>query len=237
VLENVVLDGETHVPRFDDGEHTENTRASYPLDFVPNASETGRAGHPENVVMLTADAFGVLPPVSLLTPEQAMYHFLSGYTARVAGTERGVTEPQATFSTCFGAPFMPRPAGIYARLLGERIQKHKARCWLINTGWTGGGYGVGRRMPLRATRAILHAALDGQLDTVELREHPLFKLRMPTQAPEVDPTLLDPEAAWADKAGYRTTAREVAQRFEKNFEKFAPQVDRAVVAAGIYAPG
>jgi phosphoenolpyruvate carboxykinase (ATP) len=132
---------------------------------------------------------------------------------------------------------MPRPAGVYAKLLGERIQKHKARCWLINTGWTGGGYGVGRRMPLRATRALLHAALDGRLEKVELREHPLFKLRMPTQAPEVDASLLDPERAWGDKEGYRSTAREVAQRFEKNFEKFAPQVDRSVVAAGIHAPG
>jgi phosphoenolpyruvate carboxykinase (ATP) len=235
ILENVALDPETHEPDFNNDERTENTRSSYPLDFVPNASTTGRAGHPGNIVMLTADAFGVLPPVSLLSPEQAMYHFLSGYTARVAGTERGVTEPQATFSTCFGAPFMPRHPSTYAQLLGQQIERHKARCWLINTGWTGGGYGVGRRMPLGATRALLHAALDGRLEKGEMRVHPQFGLRMPVGCPEVDSSLLDPRRTWSDSKRYDEAAREVAQRFEKNFEKFAPQVGREVQAAGIHA--
>jgi phosphoenolpyruvate carboxykinase (ATP) len=233
ILENVVLDPATLEPRFDDGSLAENTRASYPLEFVPNASRTGRAGHPASIVMLTADAFGVLPPLSMLAPEQAMYHFLSGYTARVAGTERGVTEPQATFSTCFGAPFMPRHPKVYAELLGRLIQRHGSRCWLINTGWTGGGYGVGRRMPLRETRALLAAALDGRLDGVETRTHPLFGLRMPVACPGVDPALLDPGGTWADKARYEQAAREVAGRFEANFAKFAPQVGSEIRAAGI----
>jgi phosphoenolpyruvate carboxykinase (ATP) len=233
ILENVVLDPATLEPRFDDGSLAENTRASYPLDLIPNASPTGTTGHPSSIVMLTADAFGVLPPISMLTPEQAMYHFLSGYTARVAGTERGVTEPQATFSTCFGAPFMPRPPSVYAELLGRQIQRHGSRCWLINTGWTGGAAGVGRRMPLRATRALLAAALDGRLDGVETRTHPLFGLRMPASCPGVDPSLLDPRGTWADKTGYDSTAGEVARRFEGNFERFASHVGREVQAAAI----
>ena len=236
ILENVVLDPATGEPRYEDVSLTENTRSSYPLDFVPNASRTGRAGHPDTVVMLTADAFGVLPPVSLLSPEQAMYHFLSGYTARVAGTERGVTEPQATFSTCFGAPFMPRHPSVYAKLLGEKIARHGAKCWLINTGWVGGGYGVGRRMPLRETRALLRAALDGRLEKAEMRLHPLFGLRMPVAAPDVDPRLLDPRGAWADTGRYDEAAREVAGRFSANFAKFAPHVGDEVRAAGI-GPG
>lgn len=237
ILENVALDPVTGVPDFDDGLATENTRASYPLDFIPNASATGRAGHPSNIVMLTADAFGVLPPVSLLTPEQAAYHFLSGYTARVAGTERGVTEPQATFSACFGAPFMPRHPGVYAKLLADLIGRHKPRCWLINTGWTGGAYGTGRRMPLRETRALLHAALDGRLAEGELRLHPQFGLRMPTACTDVDPALLDPRGTWADKDAYDSTAREVAGRFEGNFARFAPLVGPEIRAAGIHAAG
>lgn len=235
ILENVALDPVTGVPDFDDGEATENTRSSYPLEFIPNASKSGRAGHPASIVMLTADAFGVLPPVSLLAPEQAVYHFLSGYTARVAGTERGVTEPQATFSTCFGAPFMPRQPSVYAKLLGELIARHRPRCWLINTGWTGGAHGVGRRMPLRETRALLHAALDGRLAEGEMRLHQQFGLRMPAACPEVDPALLDPRGTWADKRGYDRAAREVAGRFEANFAKFAPFVGREVQAAGIHA--
>jgi phosphoenolpyruvate carboxykinase (ATP) len=172
----------------------------------------------------------------MLSPEQAMYHFLSGYTARVAGTERGVTEPQATFSTCFGAPFMPRPPSAYAELLGRQIQRHGSRCWLINTGWTGGAYGIGRRMPLRETRALLAAALDGRLDGVETRTHPVFGLRTPTSCPGVDPTLLDPRGTWADQAGYDQAAREVAGRFAGNFARFAGQVGAEIRAAGI-GPG
>jgi phosphoenolpyruvate carboxykinase (ATP) len=235
VLENVVLDPATGAPRFEDDSLTENTRSCYPLDFIPNASRTGRAGHPTNIVMLTADAFGVLPPISLLTPEQAMYHFLSGYTARLAGTERGVTEPQATFSTCFGAPFMPRHPSVYAGMLGELMHKHRANCWLINTGWTGGAYGTGRRMPIKATRALLHAALDGSLAHAPMAVHPVFGLRMPQACPEVDPALLNPRSTWADKAGYDAMAREVAGRFEHNFARFAPFVGDEVQAAGIRA--
>ena len=233
VLENVVLDPETMEPRFDDDSLTENTRSSYPLDFIPNASATGTGGHPRHVVMLTADAFGVLPPISLLTPEQAMYHFLSGYTARVAGTERGVSEPQATFSACFGAPFMPRRPAAYARLLGEKLRRHDTRCWLLNTGWTGGAYGTGRRMPLAATRALLHAALDGRLEGVEMATDPTFGLRLPKSCAGVDAGLLDPRRAWADKQAYDRTAREVAGRFDRNFAPYAGFVDAGVRAAGI----
>ena len=233
VLENVVLDPATMEPRFDDDSLTENTRSSYPLDFVANASATGTGGHPRHVVMLTADAFGVLPPISLLSPEQAMYHFLSGYTARVAGTERGVSEPQATFSTCFGAPFMPRRPSVYAELLGEKLRRHGTRCWLVNTGWTGGVYGTGRRMPLAATRALLHAALDGKLEQVETTTDPAFGLRLPKACPGVDPALLDPRVAWADRAAYDRTAQEVAARFARNFAPFAGGVSEAVRAAAI----
>jgi phosphoenolpyruvate carboxykinase (ATP) len=235
VLENVVLDPSSGEPRFEDDSLTENTRSCYPLDFIPNASRTGRAGHPTNIVMLTADAFGVLPPISLLSPEQAMYHFLSGYTARLAGTERGVSEPQATFSTCFGAPFMPRHPSVYAGMLGELMHKHRARCWLINTGWTGGAYGTGRRMPIRATRALLHAALDGSLEKAPMGQDPVFGLAVPQACPEVDPALLNPRSTWADKAAYDSMAREVAGRFEQNFRKFAPFVGDEVQAAGIRA--
>ncbi|MFO1073558.1 MAG: phosphoenolpyruvate carboxykinase [Geminicoccaceae bacterium] len=235
VLENVVLDPVTGTPRFEDDSLTENTRSCYPLDFIPNASRTGQAGQPTNIVMLTADAFGVLPPISLLTPEQAMYHFLSGYTARLAGTERGVTEPQATFSTCFGAPFMPRHPSVYATLLGEMMQKHRARCWLLNTGWTGGQYGIGRRMPIKATRALLHAALDGSLEKVAMSVDPVFGLRVPQACPEVDPALLSPRQTWQDKAGYDSTARDLAGRFEDNFARFVPFVGDEVQAAGIRA--
>ena len=233
VLENVVLDPETMEPRFDDDALTENTRSSYQLDFIPNASATGTGDHPRHVVMLTADAFGVLPPISLLSPEQAMYHFLSGYTARVAGTERGVSEPQATFSACFGAPFMPRRPAAYAKLLGEKLRRHGTRCWLLNTGWTGGAHGTGRRMPLAATRALLNAALDGHLETAPMATDPVFGLRMPKSCPGVDAALLDPRRAWADRQAYDRTAREVAARFDRNFAPFAGLVDAGVRAAGI----
>ncbi len=181
VLENVVLDADG-VPDFDDGWLTENTRGAYPLDFIPNASRTGRAGHPKNIIMLTADAFGVMPPIARLTPEQAMYHFLSGYTAKVAGTEKGVTEPEATFSTCFGAPFMPRHPSEYGNLLRELIARHGVDCWLVNTGWTGGAYGIGKRMPIKATRALLAAALDGSLKTAEFRTDANFGFEVPVAA-------------------------------------------------------
>ena len=235
VLENVILDPVTAVPQFDDDSLTENTRSCYPLNFIPNASPTGRAGQPTNIVMLTADAFGVLPPISLLTPEQAMYHFLSGYTARLAGTERGVTEPQATFSTCFGAPFMPRHPSVYAKLLGEMMHKHNAKCWLLNTGWTGGRYGIGRRMPIKATRALLHGALDGSLEQVAMSVDPVFGLHVPQSCPDVDPSLLNPRLTWQDKSGYDSMARELAGRFEDNFSRFTPFVGDDIQAAGIRA--
>jgi phosphoenolpyruvate carboxykinase (ATP) len=235
VLENVVLDGAGR-PLFEDDSLTENTRGCYPLDFIPNASPTGRAGHPADIVMLTADAFGVLPPISRLDAEQAMYHFLSGYTARLAGTERGVAEPQATFSACFGAPFMPRRPSVYAEMLGGLIRRHGARCWLLNTGWTGGGYGgAGRRMPLQATRALLRAALDGGLDGVPVRVDPVFGLRVPEACPGTDPGLLDPRRTWAEGGAYDEAARRLAQRFEENFRRFEPFVGPAVQAAGIRA--
>ncbi len=233
ILENVVLDPDTLEPDFDDASLTENSRSSYPLDFVPNASRDGLAGHPTDIVMLACDAFGVLPPISRLTPEQAMYHFLSGYTARVAGTERGVTAPKATFSACFGAPFMPRHPSVYARLLGELMHRHRVRCWLLNTGWSGGGYGGGERMPLRLTRTLLHAALAGELDGVPTRIHPAFGLRMPAACPGVDPVLLDPRESWTDKRAYDEAAVIVARLFAENFEKFRPYVGPEVAAAGL----
>jgi len=233
VLENVVLDPETLQPDFNDDTLTENTRSSYPLDYVPNTSETGRGGHPAHIVMLAADAFGVLPPISWLSAEQAMYHFLSGYTARVAGTERGVGAPQATFSTCFGAPFMPRHPSVYADLLGGLMRRHDARCWLVNTGWTGGAHGTGRRMPLRMTRALLDAALDGRLEQGEFAIEPAFGLRIPRACPGIDVNMLEPRHGWADKRGYDRTAAEVAARFERNFEPFARCVGAKVRAAAI----
>ena len=180
VIENVVFDPETRICNFDDASKTENTRSAYPLDFILNASRTGRAGQPKNIIMLTADAFGVMPPIAKLSPAQAMYHFLSGYTAKVAGTEKGVTEPEATFSTCFGAPFLPRHPSIYGNLLRKLIAAHKVDCWLVNTGWTGGKYGVGRRMPIKVTRTLLAAALDGSLKTVNYRADPYFGFDVPT---------------------------------------------------------
>lgn len=235
VLENVQLDPATLAPMFEDDSLTENTRSCYPLNFIPNASATGRAGHPNHIVMLTADAFGVLPPISLLTAEQAMYHFLSGYTAKLAGTERGVTAPQAVFSTCFGAPFLPRHPSVYAEMLGELMLRHHAKCWLLNTGWTGGAYGTGRRMPIKATRALLHAALDGSLERAPMKVHPVFGLHMPQACPGVDPQLLDPRATWTDKLAYDQAARQLAARFEANFARFMPFVGDEVQAAGIRA--
>jgi phosphoenolpyruvate carboxykinase (ATP) len=232
VLENVILKPGSRVPDFDDGRLTENTRSAYPLEYISNASGTGTAGHPKNVVMLTADAFGILPPIARLSPSQAMYHFLSGYTAKVAGTEKGMgSEPQATFSTCFGAPFMPRHPSVYGNLLRELIAKHKVDCWLVNTGWTGGKFGTGRRMPIKATRALLDAALSGALKSQPMRTDPVFGFQVPTSLPGVDPAILNPRDTWSDKAAYDTQARALVEMFNKNFEKFTIHVDADVMAA------
>jgi len=229
VLENVVLDPVTRIPDYDDESKTENTRAAYPMEFIDNAMVPGVGRHPKNVVFLTADAFGVLPPVSKLTPEQAMYHFMSGYTAKVAGTEAGITEPQATFSTCFGAPFMPRAPKVYAEMLGQRLREHKAQCWLVNTGWQGGPYGVGKRMSLPYTRAMVNALVDGKLADVEFEIEPSFGLSIPKSCPGVPPELLNPRNSWKDKAAYDKLAAELSARFAKNFEQFdaAPEVKAA----------
>jgi phosphoenolpyruvate carboxykinase (ATP) len=233
VMENVVLD-ERRVPDFDDGSLTENTRCAYPLDFIPNASATGTAPQPRTIIMLTADAFGVMPPIAKLTPEQAMYHFLSGYTAKVAGTEKGVTEPEATFSTCFGAPFMPRHPSEYGNLLKDLIAKNGVTCWLVNTGWTGGAYGTGSRMPIKVTRALLAAALDGSLNAAELRTDANFGFAVPVSVPGVDDGILDPRSTWADGAAYDAQARRLVDMFITNFAKFESHVDGSVRDA---APG
>ena len=232
ILENVVLRDGTAEVDFDDATITQNTRASYPIHYIPNAVIPGRGGHPKNVVFLTADAFGVLPPISKLTPEQAMYHFLSGYTAKVAGTERGVTEPEATFSTCFGAPFLLRHPGVYAKMLGERLREHGSSVWLVNTGWSGGGYGVGNRMKLPYTRAMVTAALTGALDDVATTADPIFGLHIPAEVPEVPPEILSPRATWADGADYDAAAEKLAGMFRENFGQFEAQVDDEVKAAG-----
>jgi len=232
ILENVVVDPDTRTANLDDDSITENTRASYPIHYIPNHLEAGRAGHPETIVFLTADAFGVLPPLARLTPEQAMYHFLSGYTAKVAGTERGVTEPQATFSACFGAPFLPRHPGVYAEMLGERIAKHGVRCWLLNTGWTGGPHGEGHRINLPFTRAMVRAVLSGELQDVPTREDPHFGLQVPSAVPNVPDRLLDPRGTWHDPEAYDRQARALAGMFIENFTKYADQVPEAVRGAG-----
>ncbi|MCQ4189997.1 phosphoenolpyruvate carboxykinase [Methylocystis suflitae] len=237
VMENVVLDPLTRVPDFDDDSKTENTRVAYPLDFIPNASQTGRAGHPTNIVMLTCDAFGVLPPIAKLNASQAMYHFLSGYTAKVAGTEKGVTEPQATFSTCFGAPFMPRHPIVYGNLLRDLIARHHVDCWLVNTGWTGGSYGIGRRMPIRVTRRLLAAVLDGTLDKMHFHTEASFGLAVPTSAPGVEPDLLSPIKTWASKEDYEATAKKLVDMFRANFVTFEPHVDTDVKDAALDVVG
>ena len=228
VLENVVMDPVTRQLDLDDNSLAENSRGAYPIDFIPNASEENMGGVPKNIVMLTADAYGVLPPIAKLTPDQAMYHFLSGYTARVAGTEIGVTEPDATFSTCFGAPFMPRHPSVYGNLLKERIAKGGVDCWLVNTGWTGGKYGVGNRMPIKATRALLNAALDGSLKDAEFRTDPNFGFQVPVAVPGVDAAILDPRSTWADKDAYDATAARLVDLFVENFAQFADHVDEGV---------
>ncbi|MEQ1612584.1 MAG: phosphoenolpyruvate carboxykinase [Hyphomicrobiaceae bacterium] len=232
VLENVVLKPGTGEPDFNDGRLTENTRSCYPLDFISNASDTGVAGHPKNIVMLTADAFGVMPPIARLTPSQAMYHFLSGYTAKVAGTEKGMgSEPQATFSTCFGAPFMPRHPSVYGNMLRRLIADHNVDCWLVNTGWTGGKYGTGNRMPIKATRALLDAALTGSLKAQPMRTDPMFGFQVPLALPGVDSKILNPRETWADGAAYDAQAKALVDMFNKNFAKFEAHVDADVKAA------
>lgn len=235
VLENVIADENGQLD-LADGSLTENTRACYPAQYVANIVPSGRGGQPRNIVMLTADAFGVMPPIAQLTPAQAMYHFLSGYTARVAGTEKGLgAEPQATFSTCFGAPFLPRRPEVYGRMLERLIARHGVDCWLLNTGWTGGQYGVGRRMSIRHTRALLRAALDGTLAHGRFRADPFFGLAVPVAAPGVPAEVLEPRRGWADKQAHDQTAGELARRFEANFEPFAAAVGDHVRSAAIRA--
>jgi phosphoenolpyruvate carboxykinase (ATP) len=232
VLENVVMDPETRTLDLDDTSLTENTRGAYPIEFIDNAVLSGIGGHPENIVMLTADAFGVLPPIARLSAEGAMYHFLSGYTAKVAGTEKGVKDPSATFSSCFGAPFLPLSPNVYARGLGERIARHKARVWLVNTGWTGGAFGVGTRMKIAHTRAMIAAALSGALDKVAYQRHPIFNVEIPDSCPNVPSDVLDPRSTWTDKAAYDVQAKKLAAMFVDNFKTFEGDVDAKVVAAG-----
>ena len=229
VLENVVIDPVTGVPDYSDMRYTENTRAAYPIEFIENAMIPGVGGHPKNVVFLAADAFGVLPPIAKLTPEQAMYHFLSGYTAKLAGTEAGLgSEPVPEFSACFGSPFLPLAPRVYAEMLGRRLKQHDAQCWLVNTGWTGGAFGVGKRMSLKHTRAMVHAALDGRLANVEYITEEAFGLSIPTSCPDVPSELLHARNAWADKQAYDAQARLLAAKFEENFAKFdAPENVRA----------
>ena len=232
LLENVGFDPDTRVVDFTDNSKTENTRAAYPIEFIPNASPTGVGGHPADVVFLTADAFGVLPPVSRLSVDQAMYYFLSGYTAKVAGTERGVTEPKATFSTCFGAPFMPLAPSVYATLLGDKLRAHGSRVWLVNTGWTGGPYGTGTRIRLPYTRAMVRAALAGELDAVPTRTHPIFGLDVPERVPGVPEGLLEARSTWRDARAYDAQAEKLAAMFRTNFERFAANVPQSVRDAG-----
>lgn len=232
VLENVVYDAETRALDVDSDAKTENTRSAYPLEFIPNIVPGSKAGHPNTIIMLTADAFGVLPPISKLSREQAMYHFLSGYTAKVAGTERGVTEPQATFSTCFGAPFMVHHPTVYSRLLGRKIDEHDVECWLVNTGWSGGPYGIGKRMSIAHTRAMVNAAIEGRIPK-DFHEEPFFGLLIPKHVPGVPPEVLNPRNVWPDEAAYDSQAKKLAQLFFENFKRFESQASEGVKAIAI----
>ncbi|MEN8260039.1 MAG: phosphoenolpyruvate carboxykinase (ATP) [Pseudomonadota bacterium] len=232
VLENVALDMDTRRLDLDDDCYTENTRAAYPVTHIPNAIYPGIGGHPTHIVMLTADAFGVMPPISRLTVEQAQYHFISGYTAKVAGTEKGITEPTPTFSACFGAPFMPMHPAVYAKLLAERIAHDRVYCWLINTGWTGGRYGVGHRIDIAHTRAMLNAALSGKLVDVPTRQDSIFHLAVPESCPGIDSSILLPENTWEDKAAYRAMAQDLVRAFRKNFQKYSSVIPPEVARAG-----
>ena len=232
VLENVVLDPGTRAVNFDADSITENTRACYAIDAIPNHLASGAGSHPKNIVFLAADAFGVMPPIARLTADQAMYHFLSGYTAKVAGTERGVTEPSATFSACFGAPFLPLHPGVYAKMLGERIAKHNVNVWLVNTGWTGGPYGVGSRMKLSYTRAMLRAALSGDLEKAKFSPDPVFGFQVPKKVPDVPADVLSPRSTWTDHQAYDAQAARLAAMFRENFELYRGEVPASVAAAG-----
>jgi len=231
VLENVVLDPHYNV-NYDCDLITENTRVAYPIEYISNAVSPSLAGHPQTVIFLTADAFGVLPPVAKLTKEQAMYHFLSGYTSKVAGTERGITEPEATFSACFGAPFLPLSPLTYAKLLGEKLGQHDTNVFLINTGWSGGPYGIGKRMKLSNTRAMVSAALEGQLNDVEYEMDPVFNVFVPKTCPGVDTELLNPRETWADKKAYDETAKKLAELFVQNIKRFETQIPTDILNAG-----
>jgi phosphoenolpyruvate carboxykinase (ATP) len=233
ILENVWIDPETREIDYDNSAYTENTRVSYPIAFLPNIVKEGRAGHPKHVFFLSADAFGVLPPISRLTPEQAMYYFLSGYTAKVAGTEKGLgDEPQATFSPCFGGPFLPRHPGLYADMLGEMIKTHSVSVWLINTGWTGGPYGVGKRMHLPHTRRMITAAMNGELDMVKTQSDPIFGLNVPVAIDGIPTEILQPRLTWSDSKAYDQQAISLVERFAQNFEKYKDGVSEAVYTAG-----
>ncbi|MDZ7773457.1 MAG: phosphoenolpyruvate carboxykinase (ATP) [Balneolaceae bacterium] len=231
ILENVVLYSDRS-PDFDDTSFTQNTRCSYPIDYIPNASDAGRGNHPSNVIFLTCDAFGVLPPISRLTPEQAMYHFISGYTAKVAGTERGVTEPQATFSACFGAPFMPLHPTVYAELLADKIRRHESNVWLINTGWTGGPHGTGHRVKLGYTRQMLSEALEGNLDDANFETEPFFGLQIPAEVAGIPDELLRPRQTWDDQEAYDEKAHKLAGMFRENFKQFESEASEELIAAG-----
>ena len=232
ILENVAYDPDTGKVNLDDASLTENTRAAYPISHIPGATRQGIGGHPTNIIMLTADAFGVLPPIAKLSPEQAMYHFLSGYTAKVAGTEKGITEPQATFSACFGEPFMVQSPTVYAKLLGERIAKHEVDVWLVNTGWSGGPYGVGKRMNIGQTRAMIQAVLNGELKDVATRHDDNFNLNVPTSCPDVPSEILDPRLTWSDPVAYDNQAAKLSEMFRQNFKRFAGQISQEIEQAG-----
>lgn len=232
ILENVVFEETTRKIDFNDDKLTENTRSSYDISLIPNACITGRGGHPNHIIMLTCDAFGVLPPIARLDAAAAAYHFINGYTAKVAGTERGVTEPKVVFSACFGAPFMAHKPGVYAKLLEEKISKHKVQCWLVNTGWSGGPYGVGERMKIAWTRRLLHAALDGELEKAEYRLDPIFNLSVPVAVKDIPGNVLDPRKAWADEAAYEAQARKLARLFIENFEPYSSLLSESLKQAG-----
>jgi phosphoenolpyruvate carboxykinase (ATP) len=229
VLENVVL--KDNIPDYDDNTLTENTRVAYPLDYIPGAVIPSVGGNPKVIVFLTADALGVLPPVSRLTKEGAMYHFMSGYTSKLAGTERGIKEPKSVFSECFGAPFMPRPASVYAKLLGEKINQHNTVVYLVNTGWSGGPYGIGKRIKIKYSRAMITAALSGKLDSVKYRHDDIFNLDIPTAIDDVPSEVLDPKNTWIDKEAYDTSAKKLSQMFVENFKKFE-NVSSEIINAG-----
>ncbi|MBF0274925.1 MAG: phosphoenolpyruvate carboxykinase [Nitrospinae bacterium] len=232
ILENVQIDHRWRRLDLDDKSLTENTRAAYPIAFIPNFEESGKGNHPKNIIFLTADAFGVMPPISKLTTEQAMYHFISGYTAKVAGTERGIVEPQATFSACFGAAFMIRSPIVYAKLLGEKIRKHEVNCWLVNTGWTGGAYGVGHRISIKHTRTLLNDALEGKLNNVPTIQDPVFGLAYPSECPGIPTEILNPRNSWDDKEAYDIKAKELAELFKTNFKQYEKDVDPSIAKGG-----